>query len=874
MTLKIPDLDDRTFDDLLSEAKSIIDRQCPEWTDRSPSDPGMTLVDVCAYLTEALIFRINQFPVKAHLALLDLLGVAPLAPAAAEVMLTFSRSGPADSTVALPAIAIPAGTAVSDASGSIVFVTLAEAELPARSAGAVAAPLQTATTTAIHAELVDGELLGRTTGEPGQFFTVRRGPILRRPTDAYALIIGVEIAGDDKSDGVQVKHMEGKPFALWREVETFTGCEPSDTVYLADRGRGLIVFGPANAGGSDARSLGAIPKKGREVRAWYWRGGGRAGNVNAGMLKLMKSSIAGVAAENRTAAFGGEDMEPVERAIARGRGAVRVLRSAVTARDFEDVACETPGIARARAYAQRDIWPFGRPGTVEVLVVPDMQLAGYADGVTAKVLAARQVAGLLDNARSLVRARRPVGVEVHLAWARCRPVDISARIVLQETEQRDAVTARLAERLHALLAPDGTWPFGRALRASDIYEVLLSERGLLYVDRLAFRIADAPSEAISNLARDAAQPRTVYAAGHSLFRTLDASESWASILDRPGETFLGMQTNPDLPGWLAAFSRQDAGPTHVVYISRDGGESFDDPSRLATADPEERLARFAFNFEIRDIAWSTRDGVPVLLVAGRAALQKIRFSTPVSIEILPVRGTGAAETAEDQRGFEAVAVARHVSGLEFTAVACRERLGVYLSAGGGPFVLLPDTTGKNIRVLAFQHQGNDTFLWAGLSAGKGEDGLGAQRIGVRVDGGYDPTSWTPFKNNWSGGSCETLDFYDDLVAAGTNRSGILTWRVGTDKQWSGPPAIGCGLPPVNERRSLPPARGAIVVPGGDGPVLLFGGDDGVYRSDDMGLNYVANGRHDFEDRVPLPRNWLFCSGQIELDIVTPSGEDN
>ncbi|MEI3853630.1 MULTISPECIES: baseplate J/gp47 family protein [unclassified Ensifer] len=871
MTLKIPNLDDRTFDDLLSEAKAIIDQRCPQWSDRSPSDPGMTLIEVFVHLTEVLIYRVNQFPAKAHLALLDLLSVAPLAPAAAEVTLTFTRTSQGDGR--LPAIRIPAGTLASDRTGSTVFATLVDAELTALPPGAGTDPPQSVDVPAINAEQVEGEPVGRGTGEPGQFYTVRRGPILRRLTDAHALVVGVEVTDADQPDNGDFRSLEGKTFALWREVSAFVGCGPSDRVYFADRARGTIVFGPANIGGTSPRSMGAAPAKGREIRVWYRRGGGRLGNLSAGAITMLKSPINGVAVENRARAFGGEDMEPLERAIARGRGAVRVLRSAVTARDFEDVACETAGIARARAYAQRDVWAFGRPGTVDVLVVPDFDLASLPDGITTEVLAAHQTAELLANARELVRARRPVGVEARLAWTRCRPVDISARIVVQELEEREAVKARLTRRLHALLAPDGAWQFGRALRASDVYEVLLAERGLRYVDRLSFHIADAPSEAIADLTRDHAQPQTLHAAGRSVFRSLDAGESWASILERPNETFLGVRTNPALPGWLAAFSRQEAGPSHVVYVSLDGGESFDDPRRAAAIDPEERMARFAFNFEIRDLAWNTHDGVPVLLVAGRAALQKIRFSVPVIVEILPVRGTGASESAEDQRGFEAVAVARHVSGLEFTAVAARERLGVYLSAGGGPFALLPDTAGKNIRVLAFQHQGNDTFLWAGISAEKGEEGQGAQRIGVRIDGGYDPTSWTAFKENWSGGSCETLDFHDDLVAAGTNRSGILLWRIGADKKWSNPPTIGCGLPPVDERRSLPPARGAVMCPTDNGMSLFFGGDEGIYRSDDLGMNYVANGCNEFEDRVPLPRNWLFCSGSIELDVFSENGEE-
>lgn len=874
MTVKVPNLDDRSFADLMREAVALIDERCPQWNDRSASDPGMTLIEVFAYLTEILIYRVNRMPEKAHFALLDLLGVAPLAPAPAEATVTFSR---AQAERDAPPLTIPAGTLVTDRAGTLTFFTLGDVVLPTWARPEAPAPSVDAT--ALNAEKVEGELIGRGGGEPGQSFVVQRGPILRRPSESKSLVVGVEVRDGGAPEGVELRSFAGKTFAIWREVNAFAGYGPSDPVYVVDRAKGVIAFGSSDAATDGARSAGAAPGAGHEIRAWYLRGGGRQGNVAPGALIVLKTPLRGVEATNRARASGGEDMEPIDRALARGREAVRVLRAAVTARDFENVACETPGIARARAYAQRDVWQaFGRPGVVDVLVVPRIDPGVAASGVDAAALSAHQTSELLANVRALVRRRRPVGVETRVEWVHCRPVDISARVVLSAVEDRDLVSARLASRLHALLAPDGAWPFGRPLRASDVYEAFLAEPGVRYAENLAFHIADAPSADIRDIHRDQCQPTTYYAAGRALYRSLDSGDSWAPILEREGEVFLGARTAAILPGFVAAFSRRPNGEqaNYVVYVSEDGGESWDDRRGASDAAQEERTLLRAFGFEIRDVAWTEgAGGAPVLAIAGRAALQQIRFSERVVTEIVPVRGVTEEAQRDDQRGFEAVASIRHVSGLRFVAVASRERLGVFVASGVGPFSLLPGTTGKNIRALAFQQQGNETFLWAGLSADKGEPGKGAMRIGMRVDGSYDPTGWEIFDANWSSGSCEALEFWDDFVAAGSNRGGVLLWQLGKTQKWSDPPALSCGLPLVDERRSLAPANGVGIGPGANnGPTILLGGDAGTFRSDDLGRTYKPNGRTDFDDRAPLPLNWLFCSGKIELDVAVESAGES
>lgn len=60
MSIPLPNLDDRTYDDLVQEALSLIPTYAPEWTNHNPSDPGITLIELFAYLTEMLNYRLNR----------------------------------------------------------------------------------------------------------------------------------------------------------------------------------------------------------------------------------------------------------------------------------------------------------------------------------------------------------------------------------------------------------------------------------------------------------------------------------------------------------------------------------------------------------------------------------------------------------------------------------------------------------------------------------------------------------------------------------------------------------------------------------------------------------------------------------------------
>lgn len=73
MPLQLPNLDDRRYPDLVDEARRLIPTYAPEWTNHNPSDPGITLVELFAFLSEMLLYRLNRVTAANVLSFLKLL---------------------------------------------------------------------------------------------------------------------------------------------------------------------------------------------------------------------------------------------------------------------------------------------------------------------------------------------------------------------------------------------------------------------------------------------------------------------------------------------------------------------------------------------------------------------------------------------------------------------------------------------------------------------------------------------------------------------------------------------------------------------------------------------------------------------------------
>src|ERR671931_534752 len=88
MALPTPFLDDRHFQDVVDQVKRLIPHYTREWTDHNVSDPGVTLIELFAWMTDMLLYRVNEVPDRDFLQFLDLIGARPrpAVPAQAELL--------------------------------------------------------------------------------------------------------------------------------------------------------------------------------------------------------------------------------------------------------------------------------------------------------------------------------------------------------------------------------------------------------------------------------------------------------------------------------------------------------------------------------------------------------------------------------------------------------------------------------------------------------------------------------------------------------------------------------------------------------------------------------------------------------------------
>lgn len=102
MGLDAPKLDDRSFNDLVEEARRRITLYCPEWTDHNLSDPGITLIELFAWMTDIVLYRLNRVPDKHFIKFMELLGMRLREAEPARVPVTFWLTAPQSTTVTIP----------------------------------------------------------------------------------------------------------------------------------------------------------------------------------------------------------------------------------------------------------------------------------------------------------------------------------------------------------------------------------------------------------------------------------------------------------------------------------------------------------------------------------------------------------------------------------------------------------------------------------------------------------------------------------------------------------------------------------------------------------------------------------------------------
>lgn len=849
MPLPVPNLDDRDFARLLAEAQAVVRARSPEWTDLSPGDPGETLLEAFAYLTDTLVYRVNRAPEKAYVQLLNLIGVRLEPPASASVVLTFSTAAPATA-----ALTVPRGTRVTaprGGSGGPVFVTSADAVLRAGE--------REVDVLAHHGEAVAGELVGRGTGGPGQAVRVARPPITLPTGDDFDLVVAVEAAPEELDARTPARKVGAATFRTWTEVAHFgsvRGQDEDDHVYVVDRSSGRVTFAPAArvaapGGGLTAGpvTLAAVPAAGREIRVWYRVGGGAAGNVAAGTLTTLKDPVGGVQVTNRAAATGGRDGESLENALVRGPQVMHALDRVVTARDYELVAvAASGGVSRARAVTRAELWRGATPGEVEVLLVPHLEEGAVAAAGPAE-LRALMTEQPVERVRAALEERQPMGTRVRVGWAGLKPVHVEATVVVHRAEDRTAVAARLSERLGRALSPvpgDGRpgWPFGEELRVATVYEVLQSERGVRYVSDVRLVVDEMPSD-VSAVVRDAHQPATWFcASGERVFRSVDDGEGWEPVARFAGERVERLAVLPGRPGLVVATTAAGDGGASVVHASPENGDRW---TRCG-----------GFEFHVEGLALGAVDGVPYAFLATDEGLYRQGLGRDAPSERVLVAASDPALPCY------AVACVPDPGGALRVAVALQEFGGVRVSfEDGRPGTFAPTgLTGVDVRVLRGFLSANRSFVYAGAHATGDEEGDGVHRLELRGTE-PDPQGWVRMGTGWQGGKCLDIALMGETVVAATDRRGVTVLsRPTADSVWR-VPAAGCGLPPREDGSGYRPVTAVAV---DAAPLAHAGGPGGLFRSTD-GRTWQPASSPVYTERVTLPPTWLLVGGAHRLEVT-------
>lgn len=466
---------DYTNKDYSSLRRAMLDLaryRLPEWSDQSPADLGVLLVDLFAYMGDVILYYQDRIASELFLEtaterrsvmrLLRLVGyeLAPPTPAAAELNLYFRPPTPAQpSTVVIPRGAQFASRGEGGAPpltfeylGPDLSVDLTSPEVVARGDRLVYAGLPVR-----EGRAVPSEIIGSSTGEPNQRFALSQFPLI--------------------AASLELEVNEGAGWVRWEQRESlvyYTGAdgrvtvsspEARDyTVEFDEHDLAWVVFGDGVYGRRPPVGL-------NNIRATYSIGGGAAGNVAADTIVQPRTSIPQLdRVANPLPAAGGADRESLEHAVRFGPLAFRSGQRAVTLDDVVTLAHQAGGVARATAEASG--W-----NTIDLYIAPTGEtLRPVPEGLSRRLLA-------------FFEDRRIIGTELRVLSASPAPIELTVEVVPDRRYLMTQVLQSVEQAVRNLLAFANV-NFGQSVYLSDIYGAVENIPGVVAATVSRFRRQD------------------------------------------------------------------------------------------------------------------------------------------------------------------------------------------------------------------------------------------------------------------------------------------------------------------------------------------------------------------------------------------------
>lgn len=329
---------------------------------------------------------------------------------------------------------------------------------------------------------VRNELLGNSEGHPDQLFTLRYKPMFRDSLSLYT-----QLPGEEEEE--------------WQRMDDWLSSGPEDRHYVLSPVIGEIRFGDGHRG--------RIPVAGAEIIAREYRyGGGLTGNVGAGLISTLLTSVEGVEkVTNEQAAAGGRDEQSLDDLKAKAPEVLRHRNRAMSAEDFTALAKEAGGVTKATTLplAHPD-FPYPEvqvPGAVTVVIVPGTPESSLdppaTEPATGNIVPAtpesppvpspellRQTANYLDAARLIT-------TEVYVRGPRYLAIKVETKVVAKPYAAFGKVEADVKKALNQRLDPLG-WPFGRELYPTGLYDVIYRVKDVVAVTHLRLFVNGLPHE--------------------------------------------------------------------------------------------------------------------------------------------------------------------------------------------------------------------------------------------------------------------------------------------------------------------------------------------------------------------------------------------